>query len=145
MKKFSYEENGYNRKEVNDFIEEVIGETEKLVSKIKSQQENIEKLQKEVNYYRELKEMMKNAITRAEDTSNKIKQMAMEESEILIKEAKDNASRIVNDALLKSQKTEQERTTVEKNLSIFKKKLKDTMQEYIEIVEEINKIELDNE
>lgn len=145
MKKFSYEENGYNRKEVNDFIEEVIGETEKLVSKIKSQQEDIEKLQKEVNYYRELKEMMKNAITRAEDTSNKIKQMAMEESEILIKEAKDNASRIVNDALLKSQKTEQERTTVEKNLSIFKKKLKDTMQEYIEIVEEINKIELDNE
>ena len=145
MKKFSFEDNGYNRKEVNDFIDEVIKETESIVSKIKSQQEEIDKLQKEINYYREMKDIMKNAIIRAEESSNKIKKMALEESEILIREAKDNASRIVNDALLRAQKTENERELLEKNMRLFKNKLKSNMQDYSRIIDEIDKIGLDNE
>ncbi len=144
MKKFSYEDNGYNRKEVNDFVDEVLRETETIVSRLRNQQAEIEKLQKEVNYYREMKELMKNAITRAEESSNKIKKMAIEESEILIRDAKDNASRIVNDALLKAQKTENERIILENNMKVFKEKLKSNMQENMHIIEEIDKIELNN-
>lgn len=145
MRKFGYEENGYNRNEVNKFVDEVIQETEKIVSKVKNQQEEIEKLQKELSYYREMKDIMKDAIVRAEESNNKIKKMALEESEILIRDAKDNASRIVNDALKEAQKTENERITIKKNLTAFKKKLKENMQEHIRIVEEINEIEVDNE
>lgn len=145
MKKFGYEENGYNRNEVNQFVDEVIQETEKIVTKVKSQQEEIEKLQKELSYYREMKDIMKDAIVRAEESNNKIKKMALEESEILIRDAKDNASRIVNDALKEAQKTENERITIKRNLTAFKKKLRENMQEHIKIVEEINEIEVDNE
>lgn len=144
MKKFGYEENGYNRSEVNNFIDEVIKETETIVSKVKSQQEEIKKLEKEVSYYREMKDIMKNAIVRAEESSNKIKKMALEESEILIRDAKDNASRIVNDALLRANQTEKERETLEKNMKSFKKKLRTIMQENMHIVEEIDKLELDD-
>lgn len=144
MKKFGYEENGYNRSEVNNFIDEVIKETETIVSKVKSQQEEIKKLEKEVSYYREMKDIMKNAIVRAEESSNKIKKMALEESEILIRDAKDNASRIVNDALLRANQTEKERETLEKNMKNFKKKLRTIMQENMHIVEEIDKLELDD-
>ncbi len=144
MKKFGYEENGYNRSEVNNFIDEVIKETETIVSKVKSQQEEIKKLEKELSYYREMKDIMKNAIVRAEESSNKIKKMALEESEILIRDAKDNASRIVNDALLRANQTEKERETLEKNMKNFKKKLRTIMQENMHIVEEIDKLELDD-
>ena len=144
MKKFSYEENGYNRSEVNNFVDEVIKETEFMVSKIKSQQEEIVKFQKELSYYKEMKEIMKNAIVRAEESSNKIKKMALEESEILIRDAKDNASRIVNDALLRANQTEKERETLEKNIKSFKKKLRAIMQENMHIVDEIDKLELDD-
>lgn len=145
MKKFSYEDNGYSRREVNDFVDEVLKETETIVSKLKNQQSEIEKLQKEVDYYREMKDMMKNALTRAEESSNKIKKMAIEESEILIRDAKDNASRIVNDALLKAKQTEEERTRIEKNMKVFKEKLRNNMQENMHIIEEIDKMELNNE
>lgn len=145
MKKFSYEDNGYSRREVNDFVDEVLKETETIVSKLKNQQSEIEKLQKEVDYYREMKDMMKNALTRAEESSNKIKKMAIEESEILIRDAKDNASRIVNEALLKAKQTEEERTRIEKNMKVFKEKLRNNMQENMHIIEEIDKMELNNE
>ena len=34
MEKFSYEANGYNRGEVNNFVKEVIKETEDIINKL---------------------------------------------------------------------------------------------------------------
>ena len=36
MEKFSYEANGYNRGEVNNFVKEVIKETEDIINKVKA-------------------------------------------------------------------------------------------------------------
>ena len=44
MEKFSYEANGYNRKEVNQFISDVIVQTEGIITRCKSQSAEIEKL-----------------------------------------------------------------------------------------------------
>ena len=44
MKKFSKELNGYNKAEVNNFLNEVITETEKVLEKLKSQQTEINSL-----------------------------------------------------------------------------------------------------
>ena len=41
MEKFSYEANGYNRNEVNQFIIDVIKETEGIMTKVKSQNNEI--------------------------------------------------------------------------------------------------------
>ena len=45
MDKFSYEENGYNREEVNKFIDNVIVQTEAVINRVKSQQDEIKSLQ----------------------------------------------------------------------------------------------------
>ena len=49
MNNFSYEANGYNKKEVNDFIDNVIVNTEKLVKKCNDYEKNINLLTKELN------------------------------------------------------------------------------------------------
>ena len=36
MEKFSYETNGYNRNEVNQFISDVIRETENIIAKVRN-------------------------------------------------------------------------------------------------------------
>ena len=41
---------------------------------------------------------------KAEETGDNIKRMAREESEMIVTDAKHNASRIVNEALLKAEK-----------------------------------------
>ena len=106
MEKFSYETNGYNRSEVNQFVSDVISETEGIITRVKSQRDEIEKLKKELEHYKELESTLNKAIIKAEETSDNIKKMAREESNIIIDNAKHNASRIVNEALIKAEKIE---------------------------------------
>ena len=145
MEKFSYEANGYNRSEVNKFVEEVISQTEGIISRCKSQKKEIESLREELNRYRNLEASMKDAIIRAEEAGDNIKRMAREESNMIIADAKHNASRIVNESLLKAEKIEIKAENIENNMKIFKRKLKLIMEQQMAVVEEIEVLKLDDE
>ena len=143
MEKFSYEANGYNRNEVNQFISDVITQTEGIVTRCKQQHKEIEKLKAELEHYKMLEDTLKVAIIKAEETGDNIKRMAREESELIVTDAKHNASRIVNEALLKAEKIENNAEILEKNMKIFKRKLKLIMEQQMAVVEEIEVLELD--
>lgn len=144
MEKFSYEANGYNRSEVNKFVEEVITQTEGIISKCKSQRTEIENLRNELAHYRNLEASLKDAIIRAEETGDNIKRMAREESNMIITDAKHNASRIVNESLLKAEKIEVKAENIENNMKIFKRKLKLILEQQMAVVEEIEVLKLDD-
>ena len=144
MEKFSYEANGYNRREVSDFVNDVITQTEGIIEKCKDQRTEIQKLKEELNHYRQIENSLKDAIMRAEMAGDNIKKMAREESNILISDAKNNASRIVNEALLKAEKIETKAETLEHNIKILKRKLKLIIEQQMEIVDEIEVLNLDN-
>ena len=143
MEKFSYEANGYNRGEVNQFISDVITQTEGIITRCKAQNKEIEKLKAELEHYKMLEDTLKVAIIKAEETGDNIKRMAREESELIVTDAKHNASRIVNEALLKAEKIENNAEILEKNMKIFKRKLKLIMEQQMAVVEEIEILELD--
>ena len=103
MDKFSYEANGYNRKEVNQFIGDVIVQTEDIIARVKSQNLEIVKLRAELDHYRSIDDALRKAIIKAEETSDNIKKMARDEAELIVRDAKHNASRIVNEALIKAE------------------------------------------
>ena len=90
-----------------------------------------------------LEDTLKVAIIKAEETGDNIKRMAREESELIVTDAKHNASRIVNEALLKAEKIENNAEILEKNMKIFKRKLKLIMEQQMAVVEEIEVLELD--
>ena len=143
MEKFSYEKDGYNRSEVNKFISDVIKQTEGIIKRCKLQSSEIEKLKKELTHYKSLEDTLKTAIIKAEETGDNIKRMAREEHELIVKDAKNNASRIVNEALLRAEKIENQADTLERNMKIFKRKLKVIMEQQMAVVEEIEVLELD--
>ena len=143
MEKFSYEANGYNRSEVNQFVLDVIRETEGIITRVKKQNTEIEKLKKELQQYKEIEDTLKSAIMKAEETGDNIKRMAREEREMIITDAKHNASRIVNEALLKAEKIEMKSDLVERNMRIFKRKLKAIVEQQMAVVEEIEVLELE--
>lgn len=143
MEKFNYETNGYNRSEVNNFVDEVITQTEGIVKRCKEQRNEIEKLREELKHYRNLESSLKDAIIRAEEAGDNIKRMAREESNMIITNAKNNASRIVNEALLRAEKIEVKTETLENNMKIFKRKLKLIMEQQMAVVEEIEVLDLE--
>ncbi len=143
MEKFNYEPNGYNRKEVNRFINDVIVQTEGIIKKYQSQSREIDNLKKELEHYQSIEDSLKQAIASAEMTGNDIKHLAREEATMIIDNAKNNADRIVNEALLKAEKIEITRQNLENNIKIFKRKLKLIMEQQMAVVEEIEVLELD--
>ena len=66
MDHFSLENNGYNRSEVNDFLSDVIKQTESIIEKCKVQSNEIEQLRLELEEYKNKENSMKDAIAKTE-------------------------------------------------------------------------------
>ncbi len=143
MEKFSYEANGYNRNEVNQFVSDVIKETEGIITRCKQQRVDIDKLRSELQHYKDLEKTLNLAIIKAEETADNIKKVAREESEMIVTSAKNNASRIVNEALLKAEKIQNNADTLEQNMKIFKRKLRLIVEQQLAVIDEIEVLELD--
>ena len=138
MRKFNTIINGYNKIEVNNFVNEVTHEYESMLAKLKKQDEDIANLKKELVKYQNMESTLNRALVVAEDASNQIKRVARDEAKGVIEDAKRNASRIVNDALLKADKIEQDAETLRRRVVIFKRRLKSVVDEQIEFIDSIN-------
>ena len=144
MDKFNYEANGYNRAEVNKFVTDVIKETEGIINKCKDQKKEIADLKEKLSHYEDLENTLKQSLINAEKTADNVKRLAREEADIIVSDAKHNASRIVGESLLKARKIEQEADTLEKNVKIFKRKLKIIVEQQMAVVEEIETLDLED-
>ncbi|MDD6223861.1 MAG: DivIVA domain-containing protein [bacterium] len=143
MEKFSREINGYRRSEVNAFLSEVIDHTEKALKKIEMQQQEIQNLREKLLHYQNLEKSLNMAYDHNEQMRHDIRKMAQGEAKKIIEEAQRNAEKIVNDSLIRAQKLELKNDQVERNLRIFKKKLRSIVEHQLEIVEEIEILEVE--
>ena len=143
MKKFSKEFNGYNKQEVNAFLNDVIVETEKLLKKLEHQQKEINSLKDDIVHYQSIERSLDLALANAQEVGDHIRKMANSESKAIVEEAKRNASKIVNDALIRSEKIEMKAQQTERNLRVFKNKLRTIVEQQLEVVEEIETLEIE--
>jgi len=141
MKTFTITANGYNKKEVNDFISEVIIEYEKLFNKLKAKDLEIDVLREKIDSYKNIENGLNKAVLVAEDSANEIRKVAKDEARIIVEAAKKNASRIVNDSLIKAAQTDQEVEATKQKLRIYKSRIKQTIEEQLVMVDDIDKIE----
>ena len=144
MEKFSTSKDGYNKEEVNKFVNDVVTEVESMLNKMKQKDKEISELTKSLEKYENLELVLNKTILMAEDSSNQMKKLAKEEADNLINDAKKNASRIVNEALMQAEKTELESIRLKRNIITFKKKLKVLLEQQIDLADEIDKIDLND-
>ena len=143
MKKFSKEFNGYNKNEVNSFLNDVIKETEKLLAKLERQQNEITNLKAQIIHYQDIERSLNLALNNAEQLGENIRRTANNDARLIVDEAKRNANRIVNDALIRSEKIELKTEQAERNLRTFKRRLRNIVEQQLEVVEEIEILEIE--
>ncbi len=131
MEKFSIEENGYNKEEVNNFINDVIIRTEDIVNRCIEQQKEIERLQSKIKEYEENAFMAKNTIGAAKQKEN-----------LIITNAKNMASRILNESLIKAEQKDKDRELLERNMRVYRRKMRVLVEEEKAILDEFDDIEL---
>lgn len=143
MNKFSYEANGYNRDEVNQFVNDVIKETEDIVKRVESQRDEIIYLKKELAHYKELEDTLKKTIITAEETKKEMMHQAERECEMIVTNAKHNASRIVNEALIEAEKATSYAKSLQKNIKALKSDIKSLIDKQQMVLDDIEVLEDD--
>lgn len=141
MRKFNNSFPGYNKNEVNSFVSNVTTEYESMLNNLKQRDKEIESLKKELEHYKNIEGTLNRAILIAEESSQNIKKTAFDETRVMIEDAKRNASRIINNALIKAEKVEMEAENLKRQVERYKKRYKNILEEQLD---EIEKFELDN-
>ncbi len=136
MRRFSIVNNGYNIEEVNQFIDVVIKKLEQLSEDNNNYLMQLEALKKQSSQNADVK--VAKALIAAQETTDKMKELARAEADLIIKEAKDNASAIVHEALISAQKTEQELETLKKSYSVYKTKMETLIKGQLSLLEKSN-------
>ena len=137
MKKFGTSFNGYNKQEVNLFVHDVTKEYESMLNNLKARDREIEAIKQKLIQYQNMETTLNRALLVAEDASSQIKKMARDESKGILDDAKRNASRIVNEALMRATKLEQDAENLKRRIIIFKRKFRQAMETEIENIDEI--------
>lgn len=142
MKKFSTVFRGYDKNEVNSTIDEIVNNYEALLNKCKSMEAENQKLKEKLDHYVKLEGTLNKAIFTAEDACEKLKSIARQESNAMIEEAKRNSNRIINDALMKAEKVEDDLETLKRNVKIFKRRLRTIVESQLQVIDEIDEVDL---
>ncbi len=147
MKRFTVVSDGYNIEEVNRFIDIVIKRLEKehndnllLHKKVSSLEEELQNEKKRV-LTSETK--VSEAIMAAQNTSDRMKELAREEANMIVEEARTNANSIIHEALLTAEKTESEAVMLRKNITVYKNRVKNIIKAQLELADELDKYDLD--
>lgn len=140
MKRFSIVNNGYNIDEVNNFIDIVIKKLEKLSADNNNYLLQLEELKKQVSDSRvqrenkEVDQRITKALVAAQETTDKMKELAKEEASLIVREAKENANAIIHEALVNAQKTEQEYQLLKKNYNVYRAKIESLVKAQLELL-----------
>lgn len=138
MRKFNNSFPGYNKKEVNSFVSNVTKEYESMLNNLKNRDREIGELKKELQHYKSIESTLNRAILIAEESSHNIKKTAMDEARIVVDEAKKNASRIINNALIKAEKVEMEANNLKKQVETYKRRYKNILEEQLNQIEHLD-------
>ena len=139
--KFKTAFNGYNKEDVNSFIRSVTKEYESMLERLKKSDAENEDLKKKLVEYQNLENTLRRSLLIAEESNKELRRVAKNESIQMVEEARRNASRIVNDALIKSERIEANADALKRRAIMYKRKIKQLLDEQNQMLDKFDDIE----
>ena len=139
-KKFSKQVmNGYSVDEVDDFLDDLTVEYEKLFKENAEYKNDIVKLKEDMEHYKAIESTLQNTLVMAQTTAEDVKNVAKQQADQIIAEAKLNAEKEVdyleNEISLKKKELED----IQREFDVYKAKMESLLISQLEILKEVNK------
>ena len=96
-KRFTKAIKGYNSNEVDEFLDELTVEYEKLYKENAELRNEVESNKKDLEQYRNVEHTLQNTLVMAQTTAEDIKKMANQQADQILKDAELNAKQAVED------------------------------------------------
>ena len=138
-KKFSKQMmNGYSVSEVDDFLDELTADYEKMYKENADLKEKLDAASNNLTQYKSIETTLQNTLVMAQSTVENVQNVAKQKAEQLIKEAEAEAKQSVleleQEIILKQKELE----NTKKQFDIYKAKMESLLISQLELLKEIN-------
>lgn len=114
---------GYDRNEVDEFLDQVIKDIELLMRENAELKDKSSGLAEKLEHYHALEQTLHNALVVAQETAEEVKNAAKREAQLITKEAELKAERMVDEAIAKVRRMTSEVEELRKQAEVFRARL----------------------
>lgn len=131
--------NGYSVEEVDDFLDELTEDYEKLYKESTENKNKLDELQENVGKYKNIENTLQNTLVMAQTAAEDMKNAAKKEAEQIVNEAQTEAKQAVSELNQEITLKKKELEDLEKQLDVYKAKMESLLISQLELLKEINK------
>ena len=144
--------NGYNVDEVDDFLDEITVDYEKLYKENSELRSEIDRSKGDLEKYRNIEQTLQNTLVMAQSTAEEVKNVAKQQAEqviadaqkeadTIIRNAKESASKGLDEIEQQTRAKEQQFSEVKQQFDIYRAKMESLLVSQSEIIKQINQDE----
>lgn len=126
---------GYDESEVDEFLDLIVAEFERIVRLNEDLEASVSDLESRVQHYKGMEETLRNAIVLAQKTADETRESALREASVIRREAASDAARIRDEAREDQKRCYAETEKVRDGLLRFQVEMKTFLQSTIEMID----------
>ena len=131
--------NGYSVEEVDNFLDELTVDYEKLYKESNENKGKISELEASLVKYKNLESTLQNTLVMAQSTADEIKKVAKQEADQIVKDAQGTArqqlTELEQQVVIKTKELED----LKKQFDVYKAKMESLLISQLELLKEVNK------
>ena len=131
--------NGYNVDEVDEFLDLLTLDYEKMYRENTESRKRIEDLNEELERYKTIENTLQSTLLMAQSTAEEVKNVARQQAEQIVNDAQMNAKNEVTELAHEIAMKKKELEDAEKQLDVYRAKMESLLISQLEILKEINK------
>lgn len=129
--------NGYNVDEVDEFLDEITTDYEKLYKENKELKENAEVLHNDVGQYKNIESSIQNTLIIAQKTADEIQNVAKQKAEQIVKDAEYQSKSKLDELNTQIMIKEKEIDELKKQFSVYKAKMESLLISQLELIKDM--------
>lgn len=122
-KEFESKMRGYDKGQVDDFLDLIKNEFEQLIKDNKDVEKNLKFAEEKLQHFETLQDALNKSIVVAQDAADRLKENARKEAEIILFEAEKSADKLLKEAADKAAQINQETASVRRESRNFRQKM----------------------
>ena len=139
-KKFSKQMmNGYSVEEVDDFLDELTSDYEKIYKEVSESKNKIEDLQESMEKYKNIEGTLQNTLVMAQSAADEVKRLAKQQADQMINEAQATAKQAVTELEQELTLKKREMEELQKQFDVYKAKMESLLISQLELLKDVNK------
>ena len=131
--------NGYSVEEVDDFLDQLTVEYEKIYKESSENKRKIDEMEKSLQHYKTIEATLQNTLVMAQSAADEVKTLAKQQAEQIVKDAEGSARKSLDELNQTIAIRKKELEDMEKQFDIYKAKMESLLISQLELIKDMKK------